>query len=156
MLTDLRDQLENQRQAMVAKESESTNQFQQTKAVKEADLAHMKKTKSDKETQKTGCEAVIQECMATITQAQKEVADAQAYVGVLLGDREKFSKAYSERVAMRKAEQAATQAALDALQAVSAGAKEAVEGRSPGAASFMQVSRKAQEMRRTSRVAVSA
>jgi hypothetical protein len=156
MLTDLRDQLENQRQSMVAKETESNTQFQQTKAAKESDLAHMKKTKSDKETQKTECEAIIQECQSTIAQAQKEISDAKAYVVVLLGDRAKFQKAYNERVTMRKAEQSATQAALDALQAVSAGAKEAVEGRSPGAASLLQVSRKAHEMRRTSRVAVSA
>jgi hypothetical protein len=155
MLTDLRDQLESQRSAMVSKESESQRQFAETKAAKEADLAHMQKTKSDKETQKTECEAIIQECQSTIAQATKEVADARAYVQVLLADREKFSKAYSARVAMRKAEQAATQAALDALQAVSAGAKEAVEGRSPGAASLLEVTRKTQEMRTTRRVAVS-
>lgn len=156
MLTDLRDQLESQREAMVAKETESNQQFQQTKLAKEADLAHMKKTKSDKETQKTECEAIIQECQSTIAQATKEIADARAYLTVLLGDREKFSKAFSERTTMRKAEQAATQAALDALQAVSAGAKEAVEARSPGAASLIQISRKTEEMRTSRRVSVSA
>lgn len=154
MLTDLRDQLEQQRSAMVTKENESTRQFQETKAAKEADEAHMKKTKSDKETQKTECEAIITECQSTIAQATKEVTDARAYLQVLLADREKFSKAYSARVAMRKAEQSATQAALDALQAVSAGAKEAVEGRSPGAASLLEVTRKTQERRTTRRVAV--
>lgn len=156
MLTDLRDQLENQRAAMVQKENESTRQFQQTKAAKEAEQAHMEKTKSDKETQKTASEAIIQECQATIAQATKEVADANGYVVVLLGDRQKFSKAYSERVAMRKAEQSATQAALDALQAVSAGAKEAVESRSPGAASFIEVTRKSHQTRTSRRVALSA
>merc|ERR1719395_339694 len=126
MLTDLRSQLESQKQDLIAKESNSVRQFEETKAAKETDLANMKQTQAEKTERKASCEATIQQCIATIDQATKEIADAKAFLKQLLLDRAEFTKIFGERTAMRKQEQAATQAALDALQAVSAGAKENV------------------------------
>jgi hypothetical protein len=133
MLTDLREQLEAQKQDAIAKENEAVRQFETTKAAKEADLAQMKQTKAEKEAKKQECEATIEACIATIDQAEKEIADAKGYLEQLLKDRVVFTKAFGSRNALRKKEQAATQAALDALQAVSAGAKEGV------GEAFMQV-----------------
>merc|ERR1719428_766572 len=73
--------------------------------------------------------------IATVNQATKDIAEAQDYLKQLLADRAEFTKVFGERTAMRKNEQAATQAALDALQSVSAGAKEGVGE----AASFIQI-----------------
>lgn len=123
MLTDLREQLEAQKQDAIAKENESVRQYETTKAAKEADLAQMKQTQADKQAKKQECEATIEQCIATIDQAEKEIADAKAYLEQLLKDRVVFTKAFAARNALRKKEQAATQAALDALQSVSAGAK---------------------------------
>jgi hypothetical protein len=123
MLTDLRNQLESQKQDLIAKESESVRQFQETKAAKEADLAHMLQIQAEKTALKAECEAIIQECIATIDQAEQEIIDSQAYLKQLLIDRETFTKAFGDRNSIRKSEMAATQAALDALQSVSAGAK---------------------------------
>jgi len=123
MLTDLRGQLETQKQDLISKESESVRQYEETKAAKEADLAHMKQVQAEKIAQKAECEAIIQECIATIDQAEQEIIDAKAYLKQLLIDREMFTKAFGERNSIRKAEMAATQAALDALQSVSAGAE---------------------------------
>merc|ERR1719386_564493 len=140
MLTDLREQLEAQKQDAIAKENESVRQFEATKAAKEADLAQMKQTKAEKEAKKQECEATIEQCIATIDQAEKEIADAKAYLEQLLKDRVIFTKAFGERNALRKKEQAATQAALDALQAVSAGAKEGVGEAFMQVQSFLQTS----------------
>lgn len=123
MLTDLRGQLESQKQALIAKESEAVRQYQETKAAKEADLAHMRQVQAEKTAEKANCEAIVQECIATIDQAEQEIIDAKAYLKQLLIDREMFTKAFAERNSIRKSEMAATQAALDALQSVSAGAK---------------------------------
>jgi len=140
MLTDLREQLEAQKQDAIAKENESVRQFEATKAAKEADLAQMKQTKAEKEAKKQECEATIEQCIATIDQAEREIADAKAYLEQLLKDRVIFTKAFGERNALRKKEQAATQAALDALQAVSAGAKEGVGEAFMQVQSFLQTS----------------
>jgi len=131
MLEDLRGQLESQKQDLISKESEAVRQFEETKAAKEADLAHMFQVQADKTALKAECEATIQECIATIDQAEQEIVDATEYVKQLLIDRETFTKSFAERNSIRKAEMAATQAALDALQSVSAGAKSNV--------GFMQV-----------------
>eukprot|EP00746_Dinoflagellata_sp_MGD_P139963 gnl/MRDRNA2_/MRDRNA2_73299_c0_seq1.p1 gnl/MRDRNA2_/MRDRNA2_73299_c0~~gnl/MRDRNA2_/MRDRNA2_73299_c0_seq1.p1 ORF type:complete len:730 (-),score=275.29 gnl/MRDRNA2_/MRDRNA2_73299_c0_seq1:14-2203(-) len=140
MLTDLREQLEAQKQDAIAKENEAVRQFETTKAAKEADLAQMKQTKAEKEAKKQECEATIEACIATIDQAEKEIADAKAYLEQLLKDRVVFTKAFASRNALRKKEQAATQAALDALQAVSAGAKEGVGEAFMQTPSFLQTS----------------
>jgi hypothetical protein len=126
MLTDLRSQLEAQKQDLIAKESASVRQFEETKAAKETDLANMKQTQAEKTERKANCEATIQQCIATIDQAKQEIVDAKAFLKQLLADRAEFTKIFGQRTAMRKQEQAATQAALDALQAVSAGAKSGV------------------------------
>jgi len=123
MLTDLRSQLESQKQDLISKESEAVRQYEETKAAKEADLAKMKQIQAEKTAQKAECEAIIQECIATIDQAEQEIVDAQEYLKILLVDRETFTKAFGDRNSLRKSEMAATQAALDALQSVSAGAK---------------------------------
>lgn len=123
MLEDLRGELESQKQAMISKESESVRQFEETKAAKEADLTHMRQVQAEKIALKAECEATIEECIATIAQAEQEIVDAQEYLKQLLLDREMFTKSFADRNSIRKAEMAATQAALDALQSVSAGAK---------------------------------
>jgi len=140
MLTDLREQLEAQKADAIAKENESVRQFESTKAAKEADLAQMKQTQAEKKAKKQECEATIEACIATIDQAEKEIADAKAYLEQLLKDRVVFTKAFADRNALRKKEQAATQAALDALQAVSAGAKEGVGEAFVQMPSFLQTS----------------
>merc|ERR1719375_1940955 len=144
MLEDLRSELESQKQDLIAKENENRQQFEQTKAAKEADLAHMFKVQEQKTEEKKACEATIEECLVTIDEAKKEIADAKAYLEQLLLDRKKFEKEYKERVATRNQEQAATQAALDALQSVSAGAKSTVEG-------FLQVSMRVGRVKRVMR-----
>merc|ERR1719265_1630927 len=65
--------------------------------------------------------------------ATKDIDDANSFLTELLGNRETFTKQFGDRTALRKQEQAATQAALDALQSVSMGAKAGV-----GAAAFIQ------------------
>jgi hypothetical protein len=126
MLENLRSQLETQQQDLVAKENEAQRQYEETKTAKEADLAHMEKTETEKKAKKVTCEATIETCIATIDQSGKDIVDAKAYLVQLLADRETFTKAFGNRKSLRASEQAATQAALDALQAVSAGAKDAV------------------------------
>ena len=86
-------------------------------------MAHMRQVQAEKTAEKANCEAIVQECIATIDQAEQEIIDAKAYLKQLLIDREMFTKAFAERNSIRKSEMAATQAALDALQSVSAGAK---------------------------------
>jgi hypothetical protein len=136
MLSDLRAQLETQRQEMVQKENESQRQFEETKAAKDADLAAARQQTAEKTETQAKCSAVIEECVATVNQASQDIDDAKAFLTELLSNREIFTKQFGERTAMRKQEQAATQAALDALQSVSLGAKAGVGA----SASFIQVS----------------
>jgi len=160
MLTDLRSQLEAQKQDMIAKETESVRQFEETKAAKETDLANMKQTQAEKTERKANCEATIQQCIATIDQATQEIADAKAFLKQLLADRAQFTKVFGQRTAMRKQEQAATQAALDALQAVSAGAKEGVGFLQTRGSALIQTGRlgrtQRSEQKEKTKVAVSA
>jgi hypothetical protein len=121
MLTDLRMQLEQQRQESIEKEAESQRTFEATKAAKEADLAQMLKLTEEKTLRKAQCEATVEQCIANIKQAVIDITDAKAFIANLLKERAQFQKEFDERVAMRRNEQAATQAALDALQTVSAG-----------------------------------
>lgn len=130
MLEDLSAQLEAQRNDLIATESNAQREFESTKKSKEANLAHMQHAQEEKTAKKAQCEATIKQCIATIDQAEKEISEAQAYVKQLLIDRAEFQKLFGERQAMRTQERAATQAALDALQSVSAGAKDTVEGKS--------------------------
>merc|ERR1719316_651883 len=87
MLTDLRSQLESQKEALIAKENENKRTYDSTKAAKEAELKNMIKTKAEKEAEKESCEATIEECIATIAQAKQEIADAKSYLEELLADR---------------------------------------------------------------------
>jgi len=138
MLADLKTQLETQRQELVQKENEAQRQYEETKAAKEADLMDARNLVAEKTETQAQCEATIEEMIATVNQATKDIADADAYLKQLLADRAEFTKVFGERTAMRKSEQAATQAALDALQSVSAGAKSGVGEFIQ--ASFIQVS----------------
>jgi len=138
MLADLKTQLETQRQELVQKENEAQRQYEETKAAKEADLMDARNLVAEKTETQAQCEATIEEMIATVNQATKDIADAEAYLKQLLADRAEFTKVFGERTAMRKSEQAATQAALDALQSVSAGAKSGVGEFIQ--ASFIQVS----------------
>lgn len=142
MLTDLRSQLEQQKQELIARENEAKRQYDTTKLAKETELKNMIKLKAEKEAEKESCEATIEECIATIAQAKQEIADAKSYLEELIADRGMFQKQYGHRVEMRAAERGATQAALDALQAVSAGAKAGVGEAfmQQGATYFLQVS----------------
>jgi len=126
MLEDLRIQLEQQRQSSIEKEAESQRQFEATKAAKEADLAQMEKVQEEKTLKKAECEATVEQCIANIKQAVIDIQNTKEFLQNLLAERDQFQKEFDERVAMRRNEQAATQAALDALQTVSAGASERI------------------------------
>lgn len=126
LLNSLHTQLNQQEKELTEKESEARNQFEQTKSGKETDLKHMKDTKVDKEAKKEECLATIQKCGTDITQAKREIRDATEDLALLLQDRQTFSDENTERITTRSGEVQATQAALDALQAISAGAKSTV------------------------------
>jgi len=73
------------------------------------------------------CNAKIQHFTAVISQASSDITDAKATIDTLVSDRALFSKEFESRSAMRSSEMMATQAAYDALQEVTAGAKSTVE-----------------------------
>merc|ERR1719247_1827746 len=119
--------LQDQKQASIEKENESRRQFEVAKGAKEDELRRSNEEKKEKENTLEECNAKIEHFTAVINQATIDIKDAKAYVAKLLSDRALFSKEYNGRVTMRSSEQAATQAALDALQEVTAGAKSTVE-----------------------------
>merc|ERR1719313_531410 len=84
--------------------------------------------KSTKEGTQDECNAKIQHFTAVISQAASDITDAKATIDTLVSDRALFSKEFESRSAMRSSEMMATQAAYDALQEVTAGAKNTVEG----------------------------
>jgi chromosome segregation ATPase len=120
MLSDLREQLESRKQDLIAKESESQRQYEMTLGAKHSDLSNMKQVNEEKAARKQDREAAIEQCMATLDQAQTEIGDAQGFLKQLSIDRAEATKGHGERITMLKAETGATQAALDALQAVQA------------------------------------
>jgi len=126
LLDNLHTQLNEQEKALTNKESEARTQFETTRDGKEDDLNHMKNLKTDKELKKEESQAIIKKAHADISQAQKEIKDAKDYLALLLQDRKTFSEENTKRITTRTGELQATQAALDALQAISAGAKSAV------------------------------
>merc|ERR1719313_1841934 len=83
--------------------------------------------KSTKEGTQDECNAKIQHFTAVISQAASDITDAKATIDTLVSDRALFSKEFESRSAMRSSEMMATQAAYDALQEVTAGAKNTVE-----------------------------
>merc|ERR1719272_732749 len=120
MLEDLREQLESRKQDLIAKESESQRQYEMTLLAKQNDLQNMKQVSTSKAARKGDREATIEQAMATLDQAKTEIADAQGFLEQLSHDVGVATKAHSERIQSLKSETGATQAALDALQAVQA------------------------------------
>merc|ERR1740138_795771 len=127
-LKTIRSTLMDQKPASIEKENESRRQFEVAKGAKEDELKKSKDEKASKENTLEECKAKIEHFTSVIAQAEVDIKDAKEYVAKLLSDRALFSKEYDGRVTMRNSEQAATQAALDALQEVTAGAKSGVEG----------------------------
>jgi len=121
-LKTIRGTLMDQKEASIAKENESRLQYEVAKEAKEADLKKSKDEKEVKEGTLEDCKAKIEHFTAVITQATRDIEDAKTYIATLLTDRANFSKEFDERSAMRNSEMSATQAALDALQEVTAGA----------------------------------
>merc|ERR1719395_50190 len=100
-LKSIRGTLMDQKQSSIEKENESRRQYEIAKESKEAELKKDEDEKAEKE-------GTLEEC--------------NAYIEKLLSDRAIFSKEFDNRSAMRSAEMTATQAALDALQEVTAAA----------------------------------
>merc|ERR1719240_627343 len=110
----------DQKQASIEKENEQRRQYEIAKESKE--LKKDEDEKAEKESTLEECNAKIEHFTAVISQAQQDITDANAYIEKLLSDRAIFSKEFDNRSAMRNAEMTATQAALDALQEVTAAA----------------------------------
>lgn len=125
-LNDLRSTLDQNKQESIEKENEQRRQYEDTKGAKESEVARMRQELADKSLAKSEASSTITSAEATIGEATKNINDAQAFIGLVTSDRAKFQTEFNERSTMRNDEMAATQAALDALQAVSAGAKSGV------------------------------
>merc|ERR1719159_1969324 len=126
-LKTIRTTLMDQKQASIEKENESRRQYEVAKSAKESDLKRSEDEKAEKENTLEECKAKIEHFTSVIAQAEVDIKDAKEYIAKLLSDRALFSQEFDNRNKMRSSEQAATQAALDALQEVTAGAKSAVE-----------------------------
>merc|ERR1719453_2038598 len=96
--------------------------------------------KAEKEGTLEECNAKIEHFTAVISQAEQDITDAKAYIDKLLSDRAIFSKEFDNRSAMRNAEMTATQAALDALQEVTAAAGRTGVFMQDGQTAFLQTS----------------
>merc|ERR1719305_313138 len=121
-LKAIRSTLMDQKQASIEKENEQRRQYEIAKESKEAELKKDEDEKAEKENTLEECNAKIEHFTAVISQAQQDITDANTYIDKLLSDRATFSKQFDNRSAMRNAEMTATQAALDALQEVTAAA----------------------------------
>merc|ERR550514_1969627 len=121
-LKSIRSTLMDQKQASIEKENEQRRQYEIAKESKEAELKKDEDEKAEKEGTLEECNAKIEHFTAVISQAEQDITDAKAYVEKLLSDRAIFGKEFDNRSAMRNAEMTATQAALDALQEVTAAA----------------------------------
>merc|ERR1719379_2518158 len=121
-LKSIRGTLMDQKQASIEKENEQRRQYEIAKESKEAELKKDEDEKAEKQGTLEECNAKIEHFTAVISQAQQDITDAKAYIEKLLSDRATFSKEFGDRSAMRNAEMTATQAALDALQEVTAAA----------------------------------
>merc|ERR1719453_852009 len=121
-LKSIRSTLMDQKQSSIEKENEQRRQYEIAKESKEAELKKDEDEKAEKESTLEECNAKIEHFTAVISQAQQDITDANAYIDKLLSDRAIFSKEFDNRSAMRNAEMTATQAALDALQEVTAAA----------------------------------
>jgi chromosome segregation ATPase len=127
-LKAIRTTLMENKQGSIEKENESRRQYEVAKESKEADLRRSVEEKGTKENTKDECDAKIQHFTAVISQAGSDIKDAKLTIDTLVADLALFSKEFETRSAMRSSEMMATQAAYDALQEVTAGAKSSVEG----------------------------
>merc|ERR1719247_3570751 len=121
MLENLRLQLEETKTQSISKETESRQQYEETRLAKEEELQRSTTEQKEKSARKLEAEATIENCVATIDQANTGIAEAEEFLRTLAADRVKFQSEFDDRNKLRQAERAATQAALDALQQVSAG-----------------------------------
>merc|ERR1719460_1743204 len=126
-LKAIRTTLMENKQGSIEKENDSRRQYEVAKHAKESDLRRSSEEKSTKEGTLDECNAKIQHFTAVISQAASDINDAKATIDTLVSDRALFSKEFESRSAMRSSEMMATQAAYDALQEVTAGAKSTVE-----------------------------
>jgi chromosome segregation ATPase len=127
-LKAIRTTLMENKQGSIEKENDARRQFEVAKEAKDSDLRRSVEEKSTKEGTLDECNAKIQHFTAVISQATSDINDAKATIDTLVSDLALFSKEYETRSAMRSSEMMATQAAYDALQEVTAGAKNTVEG----------------------------
>merc|ERR1719287_233855 len=139
-LKSIRATLMDQKQASIEKENEQRRQYEIAKESKEAELKKDEDEKAEKEGTLEECNAKIEHFTAVISQAQQDITDANAYIDKLLSDRATFSKQFDNRSAMRNAEMTATQAALDALQEVTAAAGRTGVFMQDGRTAFLQTS----------------
>jgi hypothetical protein len=116
------------KQGSIEKENDARRQYEVAKEAKEGDLRRSTEEKATKEETLDECSAKIQHFTAVISQASSDITDAKATIDTLVSDLALFSKEFESRSAMRSSELMATQAAYDALQEVTAGAKQTVEG----------------------------
>merc|ERR1719159_1087181 len=121
MLDNLRGQLEETKTQSISKETESRQQYEETRLAKEEELQRSTTDQKEKSARKLEAEATVENCVATIDQANTGIAEAEEFLRTLAADRAKFQAEFDDRNKLRQAERAATQAALDALQQVSAG-----------------------------------
>lgn len=122
-LNDLRSTLDQNKQESIEKENEQRRVYEETKDAKEGELSRMRGELADKTLAKSQAGSMITSATAAISEATKNAADAEAYIDLVVSDRSKFQTEFQARMQMRNDEMAATQAALDALQAVTMGAK---------------------------------
>merc|ERR1719261_2222280 len=139
-LKSIRGTLMDQKQASIEKENEQRRQYEIAKESKEAELKKDEDEKAEKEGTLEECNAKIEHFTAVISQAEQDITDAKAYIEKLLSDRAIFSKEFDNRSAMRNAEMTATQAALDALQEVTAAAGRTGVFMQDGRTAFLQTS----------------
>lgn len=125
-LNDLKSTLDQNKQDMIESDNDLRRQYEETSAAKEREIRRLGVEIAAKAEAKAQAEAAVERAKATISSTTQNKADAKAYLAKLKKDSDTFSKEYRERVQMRNDEMQATQAALDALQAISAGAKEGV------------------------------
>lgn len=135
-LTDLRSTVEANRQQAIDTEATAVRDYEDTRAAKESEVRRMTTEQKEKTEQKADAEAAVTMAISAIDGATTNKQDALTYLEELRAERETFGQEYQGRCAMRSQEVSATQAALDALQSVSAGAKEGVGA----SASFFQAS----------------
>merc|ERR1719326_2065140 len=121
MLDNLRGQLEETKTQSISKETESRQQYEETRLAKEEELQRSTTDQKEKSARKLEAEATVEQCVATIDQANTGIQEAEEFLRVLAADKAKFQSEFDDRNKLRQAERAATQAALDALQQVSAG-----------------------------------